>query len=122
MSFFFSSRRRHTRYWRDWSSDVCSSDLGRRVARGVSRGLKRRGEHVRRFKLRAEHLALAFGDVVRLRAVAQVVDGHAAAEVYVFERVARLLVNRLQVLPHHPEGRGEGLYVGRLRSDVYVYA
>src|SRR3712207_459620 len=23
----FSSRRRHTRYWRDWSSDVCSSDL-----------------------------------------------------------------------------------------------
>src|SRR3712207_5407761 len=29
--FFFSSRRRHTRYWRDWSSDVCSSDLcGRR--------------------------------------------------------------------------------------------
>src|SRR3712207_9099181 len=27
MLFFFSSRRRHTRYWRDWSSDVCSSDL-----------------------------------------------------------------------------------------------
>src|SRR3712207_8943834 len=26
-SLFFSSRRRHTRYWRDWSSDVCSSDL-----------------------------------------------------------------------------------------------
>src|SRR3712207_1691803 len=24
---FFASRRRHTRYWRDWSSDVCSSDL-----------------------------------------------------------------------------------------------
>src|SRR2546429_4764487 len=26
--FFFSSRRRHTRCSRDWSSDVCSSDLG----------------------------------------------------------------------------------------------
>src|SRR5699024_11459919 len=26
-SFFFSSRRRHTRSKRDWSSDVCSSDL-----------------------------------------------------------------------------------------------
>src|SRR5207249_6063053 len=25
--FFFSSRRRHTRSKRDWSSDVCSSDL-----------------------------------------------------------------------------------------------
>src|SRR3712207_7148607 len=29
--FFFSSRRRHTRYWRDWSSDVCSSDLIRHI-------------------------------------------------------------------------------------------
>src|SRR5207302_3691114 len=28
--FFFSSRRRHTRFSRDWSSDVCSSDLFRR--------------------------------------------------------------------------------------------
>src|SRR5206468_8709273 len=28
--FFFSSRRRHTRSDRDWSSDVCSSDLKRR--------------------------------------------------------------------------------------------
>src|SRR6266496_2468399 len=28
-SFFFSSRRRHTRSLRDWSSDVCSSDLRR---------------------------------------------------------------------------------------------
>src|SRR5216684_8985900 len=29
--FFFSSRRRHTRCSRDWSSDVCSSDLGGRI-------------------------------------------------------------------------------------------
>src|SRR2546430_12876065 len=28
MIFFFSSRRRHTRFDCDWSSDVCSSDLG----------------------------------------------------------------------------------------------
>src|SRR5436309_15550942 len=27
MAVFFSSRRRHTRFSRDWSSDVCSSDL-----------------------------------------------------------------------------------------------
>src|SRR5690606_40212408 len=30
--FFFSSRRRHTRFSRDWSSDVCSSDLRNRIA------------------------------------------------------------------------------------------
>src|SRR2546430_12624026 len=31
--FFFSSRRRHTRFDCDWSSDVCSSDLDRLEAR-----------------------------------------------------------------------------------------
>src|SRR5690606_39999332 len=30
---FFSSRRRHTRFSRDWSSDVCSSDLGTDASR-----------------------------------------------------------------------------------------
>src|SRR5256885_11144168 len=33
LSFFFSSRRRHTRLQGDWSSDVCSSDLVVRVSR-----------------------------------------------------------------------------------------
>src|SRR3712207_5146299 len=36
--FFFSSRRRHTRYWRDWSSDVCSSDLGANASFDAGRG------------------------------------------------------------------------------------
>src|SRR5207249_11533934 len=35
MPFFFSSRRRHTRSKRDWSSDVCSSDLAVAAARGL---------------------------------------------------------------------------------------
>src|SRR5690349_24674346 len=49
MKFFFSSRRRHTSSLRDWSSDVCSSDLQRplvedeldvegRLGGGVERG------------------------------------------------------------------------------------
>src|SRR3712207_8494465 len=38
---FFSSRRRHTRYWRDWSSDVCSSDLGVLVADRLVRSMWR---------------------------------------------------------------------------------
>src|SRR5687768_17622430 len=33
--FFFSSRRRHTRCSRDWSSDVCSSDLEESVHRQI---------------------------------------------------------------------------------------
>src|SRR6266702_5744137 len=44
--FFFSSRRRHTRWPRDWSSDVCSSDLEnsakevKAAIRGVVAGYK----------------------------------------------------------------------------------
>src|SRR3989440_1187262 len=37
--FFFSSRRRHTRSDRDWSSDVCSSDLPHPFELTRSRGL-----------------------------------------------------------------------------------
>src|SRR3712207_9316835 len=53
MMFFFSSRRRHTRYWRDWSSDVCSSDLSARDRQDVDRrppagGQRRGGWRVRR--------------------------------------------------------------------------
>src|SRR5206468_8056040 len=38
--FFFSSRRRHTRSDRDWSSDVCSSDLGPLVVPVCARRLR----------------------------------------------------------------------------------
>src|SRR5699024_12232287 len=42
--FFFSSRRRHTRSKRDWSSDVCSSDLAWSVIarKSNTKSLKRR--------------------------------------------------------------------------------
>src|SRR2546429_5481572 len=54
--FFFSSRRRHTRCSRDWSSDVCSSDLGAmraapevpaRTATPILRGLHETARYAR---------------------------------------------------------------------------
>src|SRR5215510_4214297 len=45
--FFFSSRRRHTRWPRDWSSDVCSSDL-REIRRNGGCNAYRAGEADRR--------------------------------------------------------------------------
>src|SRR2546429_5339336 len=51
--FFFSSRRRHTRCSRDWSSDVCSSDLYKRTifaAEFVLDGQVRIGKGVVRVK------------------------------------------------------------------------
>src|SRR2546430_12158577 len=48
MLFFFSSRRRHTRFDCDWSSDVCSSDLGRgELADEILRAMKGAGYDVR---------------------------------------------------------------------------
>src|SRR5690606_39703053 len=38
--FFFSSRRRHTRFSRDWSSDVCSSDLSRQKTSSLTMSRK----------------------------------------------------------------------------------
>src|SRR5688572_31629583 len=50
--FFFSSRRRHTRFDCDWSSDVCSSDLqGRGLPRGAERSALA-GEGARRGAVR----------------------------------------------------------------------
>src|SRR3712207_7773698 len=56
--FFFSSRRRHTRYWRDWSSDVCSSDLFR--ALGEPEGFVLEG-------MDAERREARVGDVLTVR-------------------------------------------------------
>src|SRR5690606_41085767 len=66
--FFFSSRRRHTRFSRDWSSDVCSSDLvDEQLLERVRAGIT---EH--RDRLGALPLDLADHGIERLR-VARVV-------------------------------------------------
>src|SRR5699024_12134112 len=50
--FFFSSRRRHTRSKRDWSSDVCSSDLDqRRDCKRACAQARRVPEHTRAYSL-----------------------------------------------------------------------
>src|SRR5437870_6008888 len=67
--FFFSSRRRHTRWPRDWSSDVCSSDLAatetepkdeaRLGSRGGRRGFAKRLLQIGQFAFQAvDFLAL----------------------------------------------------------------
>src|SRR5438445_1615339 len=71
-TFFFPARSRHTRYWRDWSSDVCSSDLSRTHPRAAAFGILRvQG---------AEELGHLKGDLVRLRP-GSVERGHVPHEV-----------------------------------------
>src|SRR6266513_3586499 len=75
IKFFFSSRRRHTRSKRDWSSDVCSSDLVkvpdaqtgfRAMARSVAEGI-RPPEQSYDFEIASLLAALAEG--LRVRSV-----------------------------------------------------
>src|SRR3712207_1869241 len=56
---FFSSRRRHTRYWRDWSSDVCSSDLGLEAAIARVLGATRQRCGVHRMRNASAHVGEA---------------------------------------------------------------
>src|SRR2546429_6602955 len=61
MSFFFSSRRRHTRCSRDWSSDVCSSDLNH-LHRGYdARGISTLGNFIAEFALEEGEKAFNVG-------------------------------------------------------------
>src|SRR5690606_40382918 len=68
--FFFSSRRRHTRFSRDWSSDVCSSDLIAEVAEDIA--------HTGAYRLRRE-VAVGIGHRLQQRAVDGFVEGEHAA-------------------------------------------
>src|SRR2546430_14580511 len=74
LCFFFSSRRRHTRFDCDWSSDVCSSDLGAKIVElAIEQALARlsKGKKVERKKssgiatLPGKLVDCASGDVTR---------------------------------------------------------
>src|SRR2546429_9419007 len=75
--FFFSSRRRHTRCSRDWSSDVCSSDLGdHHSAVGKIQSIKT--------NQRQEEGIVSLGDVLDARLigiVAEIVEVDVACEI-----------------------------------------
>src|SRR5438876_2460081 len=74
--FFFSSRRRHTRWTGDWSSDVCSSDLlplGDRGA-GLDAHRHRRAEMERDRMVARREEAHAVGRALGRGALARVVE------------------------------------------------
>src|SRR5690606_40159162 len=79
-SFFFSSRRRHTRFSRDWSSDVCSSDL---LKPGVGLVLDL-GEVTE-----VSSLGLSAGNWSKYSIVIQVVDGSPSTTLPVRSEIGR---------------------------------
>src|SRR3989454_6580562 len=71
ISFFFSSRRRHTRLQGDWSSDVCSSDLLLQVG---GRFTGDQEQLIERLGLRRYVRSVPFADEVTLRRAYRAAD------------------------------------------------
>src|SRR3712207_7088248 len=91
--FFFSSRRRHTRYWRDWSSDVCSSDLWWRAAQIFIRWA-RAGVWERLLSLVQEHgvqLGMVFLDGTSVRAHQKAAGARPKGDLKLSEMIVRHL-------------------------------
>src|SRR5437870_2175734 len=105
--FFFSSRRRHTRWPRDWSSDVCSSDLrasaGTAEARLIVDPIDGTRNFVRGIPVFATLLAIETGgEVVAGVASAPALGArwHAARGGGAFRDGRRILVSRIESLEH----------------------
>src|SRR5260370_1390479 len=77
MSFFFSSRRRHTRFKCDWSSDVCSSDLPNTDKAGAQQVAERLRARIEGLAL--EHRISRFGHVTASIGVATAQGDEAGA-------------------------------------------
>src|SRR5437762_4117214 len=74
--FFFSSRRRHTRYIGDWSSDVCSSDLHLRGGGVVRNDIARDPPVEEDLGVRARHEAADLIAHHRLQIMCEPGDSH----------------------------------------------
>src|SRR5882762_11467214 len=96
--FFFSSRRRHTRFKCDWSSDVCSSDLGCFGLRDLVFVV--REDQVDAAGVNVERLgAAALPDLLERHGGALEVPSRPAPPKRRVPRGADLLVRRLGLLP-----------------------
>src|SRR5205809_1449576 len=109
--FFFSSRRRHTRCSRDWSSDVCSSDLEEqhaegalRAARAVQFGFQHADETA---IIREARKGIADGHAAYLLEQARLVKQSAGEHHHVAERLAQLREEERPVEELARKGRGD---------------
>src|SRR5699024_11627108 len=78
LCFFFSSRRRHTRSKRDWSSDVCSSDLDWSMKAVEMKSPVLPGYY-------ADPNIIAFDDTYYIYATSDGYEGWGGDEIYVWE-------------------------------------
>src|SRR5436189_3216512 len=116
--FFFSSRRRHTRYIGDWSSDVCSSDLGSWL-----RQRKREGAAPAGRALHPERSAVQLHEPLRER---EPETGPLSRSFGIAADLAELLEDPLLILRGYPDAGVANGHGGRAvlacRADVHAAA
>src|SRR3712207_3294471 len=114
--FFFASRRRHTRYWRDWSSDVCSSDLEKQLRFGFAEALaqaKGRGIIVEEYFAGHDHRILVVGG--KLIAVSERIPAHVIGDgVHTIGQ----LIEEVNKDPRRGEGHEK--VMTRIKVDAHV--
>src|SRR5437867_7332638 len=104
MFFFFSSRRRHTRSYGDWSSDVCSSDLGTGVLRARRGADIRTGARVQAIEPGKLHLAGETIEAETIVLAAGIIPSPVVAELPVEkDRHGHIVVDGTMRCPSHPE-------------------
>src|SRR6266702_3483052 len=116
LHFFFSSRRRHTRWPRDWSSDVCSSDLGLERTVGVPPSITKRPGSMQR-----SHAAAVERDAELVGPVGHELEEAHADAAGPAQRAALGVVEDVVVLDlaAHDDAR---VAVGDLEADAHLAA
>src|SRR5688572_33502034 len=119
--FFFSSRRRHTRFDCDWSSDVCSSDLILTkvnrpvVGYGLSESADLRAENVRRDGLRTHFDVTRAADGLKLPVTVNLPGLH-----NVLNSLAAIAVVLEVGIPHEAIQKGLANFHGIGRRPTHV--
>src|SRR5207249_951837 len=111
--FFFSSRRRHTRSKRDWSSDVCSSDL--QIALAVENALAFR--EIRELKDQLSREKLYLEDEIRAELNFAQIIGSSPALRRVLKQVGTVAPTDSTVLIYGETGTGKEL-IARAIHDL----
>src|SRR5690625_1129719 len=124
MIFFFSSRRRHTRWPRDWSSDVCSSDLRVAVPHDLVGGAGVADGVVDHRLLDLEELRLVVVQETRIPVQADLGAGDQGAEVPLGREAALLAAHGRGDLAQLGAGgagaAGRPLFAGRVDQGAEV--
>src|SRR5581483_12385020 len=100
-------RRRHTRYWRDWSSDVCSSDLTIQI-----REIPRMERSLRTLETEKVNPATSEIDLMSPLEIVQAINAEDATVAQAVEQVLPQIAAAIEVIAERLRHGGRLIYAG----------